>query len=71
MRLEDLAIVNMLEVAAFDELDRQLMTGELESGIAYETSYFDPVSGEIQGIPDFSKVIAAMIEALRDEGMMV
>lgn len=70
IRLEDLPLVTLLEGVAFDELDRQFSSGSLEPGIAYESAYFDPVSGEIQGIPDFSKVIAVLIETLRDEGLM-
>lgn len=70
MKLEDYPLVASLEEIAYTELDRQFSTGSLEPGIAYETSYFDPISGEIQGIPDMSKVIAVVIEALREEGLM-
>jgi hypothetical protein len=72
VKIEDAPLVAMLEGIAFDELDRQFGAGEFDHGIAYESSgYFDPVSGEVQGIPDFSKVIAVLIDVLRDEGLMV
>lgn len=70
VKLEDLPLIASLEEIAYTELDRQFSSGALEPGIAYETSYFDPISGEIQGIPDFSKVILAVLEALRERGLM-
>lgn len=64
MRLEDLPLINHLEQIAYDELDRQFTTGQLEPGIVYESAYFDPVSGEIQGIPDLNLVVRAVVEGL-------
>lgn len=65
-RLEDYPLINQLEQAAFDELDRQYLNDEIESG-TMESAYFDSVSGEIQGVPDFSKVIIAILEAFWEE----
>jgi len=62
VKVEDYPLVAQLEEVFWSEIDRQYMDGEIDSG-AMESSYVDPVAGEIQGRPEVSKAIVKMLEA--------
>ena len=66
LRAEDIPLIKQLEDVLIAELDRQYMDGEIEDG-STESSYFDNVSGEINGIPDWHKAIRRMMEHYWDE----
>jgi hypothetical protein len=66
LRAEDIKLVKQLEDALVSELDRQYMSDEFAPDSTGST-YFDSVSGEITGIPDYFKAITKVMEALWDE----
>lgn len=67
-RIEDYPLLHRLEQVFLDEIDRQYLNGEIEDGATLDVSaYFDPVSGEIQGIPNFNEAIKQVLQALWEE----
>lgn len=66
LRPEDIRVINQLEDDLFAELDRQHMDGEIEDGSA-ESAYFDPMTGELNGIPDWFKAVSTIMQSYWDE----
>lgn len=62
VQVQDYPLIAHLEEVFWHELDRQYMDGEIEEG-AMESAYVDPVAGEVQGRPDISKAVKALLEA--------
>lgn len=66
LRPEDITLVKSLEDVAIAELDRQFLDGEIEPS-STEDAYFDAVDGELNGRPDWFKVITKVMEAYWEE----
>ena len=66
LRPEDTVLVKQLEDVLIAELDRQYLDGEIEAG-ATEGAFFDAVDGELNGRPDWFKVVTKILEAYWDE----
>lgn len=66
LRTEDIALIKDLEDAFISELDRQNMDGEIDDGLA-DSAYFDPATGEINGIPDWFKALSVVFELYWNE----
>jgi hypothetical protein len=65
LRPEDTRLIKQLEDVLIDELDRQHMDGEIEDGSGM--AYFDAMSTELTGIPDWYKAITKVMEAYWEE----
>lgn len=66
LRAEDIPLIKSLEDVAIGELDRQFLNGEIEAS-STEDAFFDAVDGELNGRPDWYKVITKVMEAFWDE----
>jgi hypothetical protein len=64
LRAEDIPRIKQLEDVLMAELDRQSMDNEFDDSYP---GYFDPVSGLIEGKPDWFKAITAVMTAYWDE----
>ncbi|MDM2418364.1 Uncharacterised protein [Mycobacteroides abscessus subsp. massiliense] len=62
LRPEDTLLIKQLEDVAIQELDRQHLELEIEDS-STDSAYFDAISGEIVGRPDWYKVITKVMEA--------
>lgn len=66
LRAEDTRLIKQLEDVAIAELDRQYLDGEIEAS-STESAFFDAVDGEINGRPDWFKVITKVMLAYWEE----
>ncbi|WP_099021221.1 hypothetical protein [Mycolicibacterium palauense] len=66
IRAEDTVLIKQLEDVLIAELDRQYLDDEIEAS-ATEDSYFDAIDGELNGRPDWFKVVTKVMEAYWEE----
>lgn len=66
LRTEDITLVKQLEDVLVAELDRQFMDGEIEDD-STGNAYFDSVSGEVTGQPNWFKAVTVVLEAYWEE----
>lgn len=66
LRTEDIAVIRELEDQLISELDRQYMDGEIEDG-SEDSAYFDPMTGQVSGIPDWFKALTVVMQHFWEE----
>lgn len=59
-------LINLLEDAIIEELDRQFNAGEIDDGTT-DGAYFDTADGEVIGIPDWWLVAKKVLDTYVNE----
>lgn len=70
MNIAYLPLLVQLEDVLLDALDKQYLANQIAPSSTGEEGFFDPVDGELCGIPDWNAALKAVFTHLEEEGFI-